>query len=63
MGASSKLKKHRRKDLPAEEIENIVAATSEPFATQHVVARKFRGTPSLVGRLVRESIKKPEALQ
>lgn len=63
MGAGSKLKKRRRKDLPPEEIESIVAATLEPFGTQHVVARKFRVTPSLVGRLVRESVKKPEALQ
>ena len=62
-GAGNKLKKRHRKYLSAEEIEDIVDATLEPFGTHHVVAQKFRVTPSLVGRLVREPIKKPEVLQ
>ena len=62
-GASSKLKKRHRKLLSADEIEQIVAACKEPFATQQVVAKKFRVTPSLVCRLFKESVEKPEALQ
>ena len=62
-GSGSKLKKRHRKELPPEEIETIVATALEPFCTQKVVSQKFRITQSLVGRLVRESIKKPEALQ
>lgn len=38
-GASSKLKKRHRKNLSAQEIEAIVAATREPFGTQQTVAK------------------------
>ena len=61
-GVSNKLKKRHRKDLSADEIQAIVAASREPFCSLKDVAQRYRLTPNLVGRLVKESETKPEAI-
>ena len=57
------MKKRHRKDLSAEEIEEIVAATKEPFRLHKDVAEQFRIPAQLVSGLAREAEKKPEKLQ
>ena len=50
-----KYKKRHRKDLTAEEIEAIVAATREPFRLHKDVAQQFRVTAHLVSALALEA--------
>ena len=58
-----KYKKRHRKDLTAEVIEAIVAATREPFRLHKDVAQQFRVTAHLVSALALEAQRKPERLQ
>ena len=58
-----KVKKRRRKDLRANEIEKIVAATKIPFRFQKDVAHEFNITEILVSTLVVESEKRPDKLR
>ena len=55
-------KKRHRKDLTADEVEALVAATKQPFRLHRDVAQQFRVTTNLVSCLVVEAEKKPEKL-
>ena len=57
------VKKRRRKDLRANEIEKIVAATKIPYRFQKDVAREFNITDSLVSALVVDSERRPDKLR
>lgn len=58
-----KYKKRHRKELEAEEIEDIVHKYQVQHLTQVETAKQHRISPSLVSRLVEESKKQPEKLR
>ena len=58
-----KYRKRPRKELTADEIESIVAATKVPFLRYAEVAKNFRVGIALVNSLVRESKEQPEKVQ
>ena len=52
-------KKRHRKDLTADEVEAIVAATKEPYRLHKDIAQQFHVSAILVGRLAKEAARKP----
>ena len=58
-----KYKKRSRKDLSYEEIEQVIAATKQPYLLHKDIAQQFKIPAILVSRLVKESQEKPEKLQ
>ena len=61
-GMGTKLRKRHRRELSADEIADIVAATRKPYHKIKDVALQHRVTPSLVGRLVKDVEKDPEMI-
>ena len=61
--ASCKYKKRHRKDLTAEEIEQIVEATKVPFRLYKDIAKQFKVSIIQVNNLVKESKQQPEKLE
>ena len=59
----TKLRKRQRRELSADEIADIVAATKKPYCQIKDVALQHRVTPSLVGRLVKDVEKNPQMIQ
>ena len=57
------IKKRRRKDLTAEEVDDIIAAVKKPYVTQKDVARQYQVSQHLVSDIVREAKKSPAKLQ
>ena len=53
----STFKKRLRKDLSVEEIENIIAATKQPYKLHTDIAKEFRVSYHLVSGLYKESLK------
>ena len=62
-GAVHKMKRRSLKDLPSDMRAEIVRLYDEEHLFQKEIAQRFRITQSLVGRLVRDSVKRPEKLR
>ena len=56
-------KKRHLKDLSKDEIEAIISSAKKPFYRHQDIAKDYRVTKSLVGRLVRESARQPEKMR
>ena len=62
-GMGTKLRKRHRRELSADEIADIVAATKKPYCQIKDVALQHRVTPGLVGRLVKDAEKNSQMIQ
>ena len=59
----AKAKRRKLKDLTVEEIQEIVAATHEPYRMQKDIAFEYRVSPQLVSVLVKDAARRPERLE
>lgn len=60
---SNNYRRRHRKELAFEEIEVIIELSEKQYWSHADIAKKMRISETLVGRLVRQSIKQPMKIQ
>ena len=59
---TAKYKKRHLKSLTAAEVDDIIYAAQQPYRHYEDVAKQYKVTAQLVGRLVRTARKRPEKI-